>query len=261
MLIAAKDPSRIDQLKIMFNSNFDMKDLGAAKKILGMKMSRDRSSRKIFLSRQRYIERILDQFGMQNSKLVSTPLAGHFGLSTLESPQTKDKEKYMPSVIYSSEVGSLMYEMVCTRPNISHVVSVVSRCMARLDKLHGKQLSGRSSEGLVGFIDSNYVGYLNQRRSLIGYLFVFEKYAISWKAIFQTTVALLITIVEYMTITEAMKEAIWLRGLFRELFNKHNATIVYCDSQSVIHLNEDQHHERTKYINIQYHFVREVITQ
>ncbi|KAA3477584.1 Retrovirus-related Pol polyprotein from transposon TNT 1-94 [Gossypium australe] len=67
---------------------------------------------------KRYIERILERFGMQDSKPVNILLAAYFRLSTSDSPQTKDKERYMPSVPYSSAVGSLMYAMVCTHLDI-----------------------------------------------------------------------------------------------------------------------------------------------
>jgi hypothetical protein len=75
---------------------------------------------------------------MQNSKPVSTPLATHFRLSTVLAPQSEE-EQFMPRVPYSSAVGSIMYAMVCTSPNISQAVSVVSRYMANLGKLHCRQ--------------------------------------------------------------------------------------------------------------------------
>lgn len=78
-----------------------------------------------------------------------------------------------------------------------------------------------------------------QKRSFTGYLFVFGKCAISWKGTFQAIVDLSTTEVEYMKIIKVVKEAIWLRDLFGELVNKHDATIVYYDSQSAIHLTKD----------------------
>ncbi|KAA3462736.1 Retrovirus-related Pol polyprotein from transposon TNT 1-94 [Gossypium australe] len=92
MLIVAKDPSKIERLKTMLNSKFEIKDLGATKKNLRMEISRDQRSRKFFLSQQGYIERILERFGMQDSKPGSTSLAAHFKLLTLDSLKTKDEE-------------------------------------------------------------------------------------------------------------------------------------------------------------------------
>ncbi|KAA3484772.1 Retrovirus-related Pol polyprotein from transposon TNT 1-94 [Gossypium australe] len=218
MLIAAKDSSKINQLKIMLNSKFEIKDLTVAKKILGTKISKDRHFERIFFSQKMYIEMILERFEMKISKPISIP----FILLASESPQTKNEEKYISLIPYSSAVGSLMYAMVCTRLDISHV-SFVSRYMAR-PKLHWqsvkwilKYLRGtsnthlgfrRSSKVLVGFVDSDYASDLDKRRSLTSYLFVFGKCAISWKVMLQAIVTLLTTEAEYMTIIEAVKETI-----------------------------------------------------
>ncbi|KAL4292152.1 hypothetical protein GQ457_14G024210 [Hibiscus cannabinus] len=91
MLIAAKNMHDVVGLKDLLSQEFDMKDLGAAKKILGMEIHRDRSSRKLWLSQQSYVEKVLDRFGMSNAKPVSTPLANHFKLSSELCPKT-DKE-------------------------------------------------------------------------------------------------------------------------------------------------------------------------
>ena len=86
--------------------------------------------------------------------------------------------------------------------------------------------------------------------------------AFSWKATLQPTVALSTTEAEFMAITEATKESIWLRELVGELHSCQGATIVYCDSQSAIHLTKDSmHHERTKHIDVRYHFVRDIVAQ
>ena len=96
-----------------------MKDLGSAKRILGMEISRDKKASKLWFSQERYIERILEKFNMKNSKPVSTPLAGHFKLSKRLCPSTEKEKGKMLVIPYLSVVGSLMYAMVCTHPNIS----------------------------------------------------------------------------------------------------------------------------------------------
>ena len=73
---------------------------------------------------------------MQNAKPVSTPLAIHFKLTKKMCPKTQEEIKYMFRVPYSSRVGSLMYAMVCTKPDIAHAVGVVSRYMNNLGKEH-----------------------------------------------------------------------------------------------------------------------------
>ena len=173
MLIAAKNMSEIQVLKKQLSDEFEMKDLDATKKILGMKIQRDRTSKKVYLSQKGYIDKVLERFGMQKAKPVQTPLASHFRLSILDSPQSEEDEKAMSQFPYSSAVGSMMYAMVCTRPDIAQAVSVVSRYMANPGRLHWRAvkwilryLKGTTGMGLVfdgaspsgtsvvGFVDS-----------------------------------------------------------------------------------------------------------
>ncbi|KAG8482828.1 hypothetical protein CXB51_024043 [Gossypium anomalum] len=246
MLIAAKDKGEIRKVKAQLSEEFEMKDLGTTKKILGMEILRDRKASKLYLTQKGYIEKVLCRFNMQSAKPVSTPLAAHFRLSSALSPQSDDEIEYMSHVPYSSAVGSLMYAMVCSRPDLSYAVSAF----------------GRTKDGVIGYVDADFVGDLDRRRSLTGYVFTIGGCAISWKATLQTTVALSTTEAEYMAITEACKEAIWLKGLFSELNKDLQISTVFCDSQSVIFLTKDQmFHERTKHIDVQYDFVRDIIAR
>src|SRR5947207_6356773 len=113
-----------------------MKDLGAAKKILGIKIIRDGKSDKLYLSQKGYIEKVLHHFNMHNAKPVSTPLATHFKLSSALCPVSEDDIEYLSRVPCSSAVGSLMYAIVCSRPDLSHALSVVSRYIANPGKEH-----------------------------------------------------------------------------------------------------------------------------
>ena len=98
---------------------------------------------------------------------------------------------------------------------------------------------GWTRDGVVGYVDSDFVGDLNKRRSLTGYVFIVGSCAISWKATLQTIVALSTIEAKYMAITKACKEAIWLKGLFGELSDNLHITMVFCDSQSAIFLTKD----------------------
>ncbi|KAF2317627.1 hypothetical protein GH714_025846 [Hevea brasiliensis] len=113
-----------------------MKDLCVAKKILRIEITRNRSVGKFFLSQQAYVEKVLNRFNMNNAKPVTVPFTAHFKLSTNISPKIDEEMEHMSSVPYSSVVGSIMYAMVCTRPDISHAISVVNRYMACPGKEH-----------------------------------------------------------------------------------------------------------------------------
>ena len=104
MLIVGQDVDMIQKLKREFSKTFDMKDLGSAKRILGMEIMRDRKAGKLWLSQERYIERMLERFNIKNSKPVSTPLIGHFKLSKRLFPSTEKEKGEMPVIPYSSAV-------------------------------------------------------------------------------------------------------------------------------------------------------------
>ena len=118
------------------SGEFETKDLGAAKKILRMKIHRDRVTGRLYLSQKKYVEKVLEQFGMKDCKIVSTPLAVHFRLFADDSPKTEKEMELMFKVLYASAISSIKYAMVCTRPDISHVVSVVSSYMKNPEKVH-----------------------------------------------------------------------------------------------------------------------------
>lgn len=103
---------------------------------------------------------------------------------------------------------------------------------------------------------------MDKRRSLTGYVFTLSGSVISWKATLQSVVALSTTEAEYMAITEAVKEAIWLQGLVSDLGLDQKKTLVFCDSQSAIHLTKNQmFHERTKHIDVRHHFIRDIVSK
>jgi hypothetical protein len=118
MLIVAKSIVEVNKLKVLLSKEFDMKDLDAAKKILGMEIRRDNDAKKLWLYQAGYVKKVLERFIMENAKLVSTPLANHFRLSTSQCPKIVEETEDMSKVPYASAVGCLMYAMVCTRPDL-----------------------------------------------------------------------------------------------------------------------------------------------
>ena len=87
-------------------------------------------AKKLWLSQEKYIERVLEMFNMKGAKPVSTPFASDFKLSKKNCPSTKEEKENMSSIPYSSAVGSLIYVRVCTRPDIAHAIGVVSRFLS-----------------------------------------------------------------------------------------------------------------------------------
>ena len=128
--------SRINDLKKKLKSEFDMKDLGNAKRILGIEITRNRSENKLSLKQSNYLLKLVDRFAMKNCKHVDVPLSSSFILSAALSPRSIEENRFMETIPYSSAVGSVMYVMISTRPDLAQVISVLSRYMANLGKDH-----------------------------------------------------------------------------------------------------------------------------
>ena len=217
MLIAGPDIREIEKIKRQLNSVFEMKDLGCAKRILGIDIVRDRAFKRLWLLQSDYLARMLKKYQMNNSKGVSTPLSQQFKLSADQGPKTEQEKKEMEMIPYSNIVGSLMYTMVCTRPDMAQAMSVVSRYMSNPGRSHwqavkwlmrytkGSQGVGimyggvceEASDPLVGFCDSDYAANLDNRKSQSEYILTLFGSAISWKSSMQSVVALSTTEAEY----------------------------------------------------------------
>ncbi|KAK0605571.1 hypothetical protein LWI29_028241 [Acer saccharum] len=276
MLVAGPNKDRVQELKAQLAREFDMKDLGPANKILGMQIYRDRKDRKIWLSQKNYLRKILRRFNMQDCKPISTPLPLNLKLSSSMSPSNEAERMELSRVPYASVVGSLMFAMICTRPDIAQAVGAVSRHMANpgIDHWNAvkrilRYIRGTSDAALCyggseftvrGYVDSDFAGDLDKRKSTTGYVFTIAGGAVSWISKLQTVVALSTTEAEYMAATQACKEAIWIKRLMEELGHKQEKIILFCDSQSALHIARNPaFHSRTKHIGVQYHFVREVV--
>ncbi|KFK41513.1 hypothetical protein AALP_AA2G139400 [Arabis alpina] len=154
---------------------------------------------------------------MFSAKPIDTPCAANLHL-TVYAPQSEEEQEYMSQVPYASDVGSLMYAMVCTRPDLAQAVSVVSRFMGQPGKEHWlavkrifRYLKGTSDVGLMyggetpclvtGYSDSDYAGDVDTRRSVTGYVFTLGSSVVSWKATLQHAMTLSTTEAEYMALT------------------------------------------------------------
>ncbi|GJW01215.1 retrovirus-related pol polyprotein from transposon TNT 1-94 [Tanacetum coccineum] len=269
---------RINKLKAQLAREFEMKDLGPANKILGMQIHRDRVSRKIWLSQKSYVKKILQRFNMQDCKPISTPFPTDVKLSSKMSPSSEKERMEMSRVPYASAVGSLMFAMICTRPDIAHAVGVVSRYMAEPGREHWEAVKrilryvkgtsdvalcfGDSDLTITGYVDSDYAGDLDGSKSTTGYVFTLSGGTVSWVSKLQSVVAMSTTEAEYVAAAQASKEAVWLKMLLEELGYKQEKITLFCDNQSALYLARNPaFHSKTKHIRVQYHFVREKVEE
>ncbi|KAL0300180.1 UNVERIFIED_CONTAM: Retrovirus-related Pol polyprotein from transposon TNT 1-94, partial [Sesamum angustifolium] len=195
--------------------------------------------------------------------------ASHYQLSKEQCPKTEEEKEKMKNIPYSNAIGSIMFLMVCTRPDIAYSISCLSRYMSNAGLPHWEALkwllrflNGSANRGLMfskcakgveltGYVDSNYANDRDSRRSTTSYIFTLCGSCITWKSQLQQIVALSTTEAEYIAATEAFKEALWLEGIVKEIgFLKQKITI-FSDSQSAIQLCKNPvFHDRTKHIDV-----------
>ena len=134
ILLIENDVGTLSSVKVWLSKQFDMKDLGEASHILGIKLVRDRQKRMLDLSQASYIDEILTRYIMQDSKKGFVPFRVGKSLSSSQHPKTNAEIERMRGIPYASAVESLMYAMLCTRPDICF--AVVSRYQSEPGEEH-----------------------------------------------------------------------------------------------------------------------------
>eukprot|EP00253_Pinus_taeda_P002408 PITA_02408 len=254
-------------------AEFEMIDLGELHYFLGIEVWQKEDG--IFMSQAKYTWDILKKFRMLSCKPATTPL--EVGLKSYRH----DDSNSVDVTLYHQLVGSLIY-LTTTRPNISFAVSMVSRFMAKPKELHWKvvkrilrYLRGTVGYGLVyrsiedfrliGYADSDWAGCMDDRKSTLGYSFSMGSATVAWSTNKQSTISLLTTEAEYKAVATATTtcEAIWLRRILEDLHEQQEQpTQLTCDNQSAIQMTKNPvFHNKTMHIDIQYHFVRDLVQQ
>lgn len=279
LLILSSNKKDKQRLKNELKQTFRMKDLGEAHHILGMRILRDRQKGIITLDQSTYIKKMLDHFGMEDCKETCTPLALNQILSKDMSPKTDEERESMKNIPYREAIGSLLYTSQGSRPDICHAVGVLSRFSNDPGQSHwsavkrvflylkgtaDKTLSfSKHNDNLIGYSDSDWANDKDDRRSTTGYIFCNAGGAISWNSKKQPTVALSTTESEYMALSAATQELLWLSQLSAELTGKEIKPVtLYCDNQGAIRLSSNRVlSPRAKHIDIKHHFVRDKVEE
>ena len=263
----SNSPTLLKAEKAALYERFEMIDQGEIHYILGMSIKRDRRSRTLTINQSNYLEKDLRRFRMQDCKAAPTPLESGRKLSS--SDMTFDVQTYQQAI------GCLTYTSTARRPDIAAAVGVLSQYMSRPSKDHWmgvkrvlRYLKGALHHGLkfsvqeqkpmlFGYSDADWAGDVDTRKSTSGYVFQFGAATFSWSSKKQSTVAKSSTEAEYVALSSATQEAVWLRRLMKDLGRQMDApTTIYKDNQGAIELAKNaKYHNRTKHIDICHHFV------
>jgi Reverse transcriptase (RNA-dependent DNA polymerase) len=274
LIIAGENEEDIQTIKRRLSERFEMKDLGIAKKFLGMEIEYD-SDGSIKIHQNQYIQQLLDRHGMGECNPVATPLDTSVKLSSITTEEAPaDPQEY------ASIVGGLTFAAYVTRPDIACAVGQLSQFLNNPSSTHMhsakrvlRYLQGTSTLGITyrppplrlqGYSDSDWAGDMDTRRSTTGYVVMLNNGAIAWKSRRQPTVALSTMESEYMALTEATMELKWVRTLLAGLGYSNgksdDPTNLFSDNQGAIALAKNPvSHSRAKHIDIRHHFVSEAI--
>jgi hypothetical protein len=252
---------------------FGIKDLGPVTSFIGFQFERDRATRELWIHQENYIDNLLDEYSLHDCNSVSTPLDPNhpFGSSDITYPETPNLLKS-----YQRLIGSLLFLSICTRPDITFAVMALSQWNSKPEPRHFasakrvlRYLKGTKNlrlryggddkdHALRGFTDSDWGGDPSTRASVSGYCWFFAGGPISWSAKKQVCIALSTTEAEYVAMTRALQEGIWLNNNFNQLsIDTPSPISIRSDNEGAIALADNGiSHNRTKHIDIRYHFIR-----
>ena len=136
ILIAKNSKEMIDTIKRWLSSKFEMKDMAEANYVFDVKIIRDHAKRLLGVTQETFIKKMLKRYHMQDSKQMDTPVDKSLSLSHDMCPKTLEENKKMSRVPCANVVGSLMYAMMCTCPDICYVIGLVSQYQSNPSKKH-----------------------------------------------------------------------------------------------------------------------------
>ena len=235
----------LESVKTSLKNSFSMKDLGEATYILGIKIYRDRSKRLIGLSQDTYIDKVLKRFNMEEAKKGFLPMSHGIHLSKTQCPTTTDERERMSKVPYASAIGSIMYAMISTRPDVSYALSVTSRYQSDPGESHWTAVKnilkylrrtknvflvygGEEELVVTGYTEASFQTDKDDSKSQSGYVFTINGGVVSWKSSKQETMADSMTEAKYFAASEAAKEGVWIRKFLIELGVFPNASSRVC---------------------------------
>ena len=278
-MLATSTPDLVKRFRNGIKARFTVTDAGEVAWILGIEVVRDLRAGTVRIAQRTAIDAIARALHLEGAKTASTPIAVGGRLDRTQCPTTEDAIADMAGVPYREGVGMCMYLAVTSRPDISYTVHRLAKYMANPGRAHWEALKrlvryllgtrelwlmyGRERTGLAGFTDADWGTSDDTRHSVCGYVYTLDGGAISWSAKQQAVVALSSTKAEYIGITHAAKEAMWLRSLLAELVHPDfadHAVRLYSDNKGAMDLaHNNSFHARTKHIDIRYHFIREAV--
>ncbi|KXJ62459.1 hypothetical protein RP20_CCG008519 [Aedes albopictus] len=244
MLIGSTDEREVKRIFESLKEEFELTSLGEVRHFLGIEVQREGGVYSIRL--QKYIEKLIENFGMEQAKMAKSPMDPGF-LKLVESGEAlEDATKYR------SLVGGLLYLAVNARPDIAASTAILGpkfsapgeadwtaakRILRYLKATseYSLRLGGEPNQALTGYSDSDWAGDVGSRKSTSGAVFLFGGGVISWASRRQASVTLSSMEAEYVALSEACQEVVWLRQLLRDFGEEQKIpTVLHEDNQGCL---------------------------
>jgi hypothetical protein len=275
---ASNNDEEIKRRKEEIGGVWEVKDVGESEYFLGMKVQQDLELGTIRLTQRPYWEHVVNHFGLAGVTPRNTPLPTGITLDSNMSPKTESEKKDMTDKPYRPILGSVMWGQLATLPDLSFAVSLLSRFQANpgLDHwnalLHvvgyikntmdyGLTYSRNSDLSPTAFVDTDYGGCKDTRRSTSGYVFIMAGGPVTWSSKRQTTVALSTVEAEYVAMSRCAQQMVWMQSWLDEVDIEHSIPgLIKGDNRGAMALTKNtKDHGKVKHIDIRHHYIRELL--
>jgi transposase InsO family protein len=278
ILLATNDKGLLWEVKQFLSKNFDMKDMGEASYVIGIKINRDRHKGVLGLSQEPYINKVLERFRMKDCSPSVAPIVKGDKFNLNQCPKNNLEKERMNHIPYASVVGSLMYAQVCTRPDIAFAVGMLGRYQSNPGEDHWRaakkvmrylqgtkdyMLMYRRTDSLevIGYCDSDFAGCVDSRKSTSGYIFMLAGGAVSWRSVKQSLIATSTMEAEFVSCFEATSHGVWMKSFIsglRIMDSISRPMKIYCDNSAAVFMAKNHKSgSRSKHIDIKYLAIRE----
>lgn len=269
MLIFGTCLDIVIETKSFLSSSFDMKDLGEANVILGLRLIREGDS--ITLTQDHYVEKLLRKFGHYDNTPLSTPYDPCFHLK-------KNKNDSVDQPMYAQIIGSLLHLMNFSRPDIAYAVGRLSRYTHSPGKDHWKEIAhlmrylrGTINYGITysgfpavleGYCDANWISDSDETKSTSGYVFTFGGGTVTWRSAKQSIIARSTMESEFVALELAGTEAEWLKNLLAGIplgIKPTPSVSIHCDNQSAIAVAKNKtYNGKNRHVQLRHNVVKQL---
>uniref|UniRef100_A0A8D9ARJ7 Copia protein n=2 Tax=Cacopsylla melanoneura TaxID=428564 RepID=A0A8D9ARJ7_9HEMI len=268
IILVGNNEVSLGYFKSKLTSEFEMVSLDNIN-YLGLIVERNKDTGEMKIHQNKYLGQVLTRFDMKDCKTISTPIEKGLHLAKASSEEEKTDKPFRELV------GSLMYLMIGSRPDICYALNFfckyqdqatnecfnhLKRILRYLNQTKVLVYTKEECETLYGFVDADWANDKDDRKSISGYCYFVYGNLVSWCTRKQSLVSLSSTEAEYIACSVATCEALWLKGILLDLSIEIDHVPLYEDNQSAIHMAKNRENgKRTKHVDIKYHFIRDEV--